>query len=36
MIFKPFMKISALALVAGLSVGCATTGDLEKVRAEAL
>ena len=28
-------KIAALALVAGLSVGCASTGELEKVRQQA-
>jgi murein lipoprotein len=35
MIFKNLTKISALALIAGLSIGCATTGDLQKVSDEA-
>lgn len=32
---KPLMKVAGLGLVVSLSVGCATTGDLEEVRAEA-
>ena len=34
-LMKQLSKFSVLVLVAGLSVGCATTADLEKVRAEA-
>lgn len=33
---KTMTKFSALALAAGLTFGCATNGDLEKVRQEAL
>ena len=33
---KNMTKFSALALAAGLTFGCATSGDLEKVRQEAL
>ncbi len=32
---KHFGRASVLVLVAGLTVGCASTSDLEKVRAEA-
>ncbi|PWV64387.1 alanine-zipper protein [Plasticicumulans acidivorans] len=32
---KTVIKLSALAAVAALSVGCASTGDVEAVRAEA-
>ena len=33
---KTMTKFSALALTAGLAFGCASNGDLEKVRQEAL
>lgn len=33
--FKNLMKISAVAAVAAFGAGCATTGDLEKVQAQA-
>lgn len=36
MTLKTLSKAAVLALVAGISVGCATTSDLEKVRAEAM
>jgi murein lipoprotein len=35
MTFKNLIKISALAAVAALGAGCATTGDLQKVSDEA-
>lgn len=36
MTFSTVFKFSALTLAAGLSVGCATNGDLERVRQESL
>ncbi|MCP5423940.1 MAG: hypothetical protein H6970_02560 [Gammaproteobacteria bacterium] len=35
MSFKPLMRLAVFVLVAGLGAGCATTSDLEEVRAEA-
>ncbi len=32
---KTLIKISALALIAGLTVGCASTSDLQKVQNDA-
>ena len=32
---KTLIKISALALIAGLAVGCASTSDLQKVQNDA-
>jgi hypothetical protein len=36
MSLKTLTKVSAAALVAALSVGCASTSDLEKVRQQAV
>ena len=35
MSMKSLTKISALALIAGLTVGCASTSDLQKVQNDA-
>ncbi len=35
MSFKMVSKLSALALIAGLTVGCASTSDLQKVQNDA-
>jgi len=35
MSMKSLIKVSALALIAGLTVGCASTSDLQKVQNDA-